>query len=72
MRDINAHPLWEEKEEVVEAYIERAALSLQGSGRIPLYDGATEDPRYENIISVVAEDLYDDDLYYDEHSSENA
>lgn len=63
MSDRHTHPLWDEKEEIVERYIERAASALQDNGRIPLYDGATEDVRYEDIINTVAEDLYDDDKY---------
>jgi len=55
--------LWSQSDEVIEKYVERATSSLQDSGRIPFYDGATENPRYEEIITTVAEEMFADDKY---------
>lgn len=58
---MNASNLWNEKEEVIEEYLNKATEELYGSGFLPFIDGATEDSRYEEMIGEKAEELYADD-----------
>lgn len=55
--------LWNESDEVIERYLNRATDKLQDIGFIPFIDGATEDSRYEQMIGDKAEELYADDKY---------
>jgi hypothetical protein len=55
--------LYDQSDEVIERYAEKASLALQESGFIPFTDGATESMRYENMIADKAQELYLDDYY---------
>ena len=64
--------LWNESDEVIERYLNKATDKLQDAGFIPFIDGATEDIRYEQMIGDKAEELYADDKYEQNKGVDNS
>lgn len=54
--------LFEQSDEVIEAYLEKAVQHLQQNGFIPFYDGASEEVAYEQIIEDSAKYIYAESL----------
>lgn len=54
--------LFDEADEVIEQYIERAYEKLVGSGFLPLVDEPIEDSPKFDLVCEVAQELYEDFL----------
>lgn len=57
----NKKTLWEESDEMIERFTNTAIEELYDSGFLPFIDGATENPRYEEMIDSKAEELYEEE-----------
>jgi len=57
----NRKTLWEESDEMIERFVTSATEELYDSGFLPFIDGATENPRYEEMIDSKAEEMYEEE-----------
>ena len=53
--------LWQQDDDTIEIFLDRAIRQLTMSGIIPMTDDVQDSPRYESIIQNLAEDLFDND-----------
>jgi len=53
--------LWVQHDKLIDRYVETAGSRLQAQGFIPLFDGATQDTRYEHLINNTAQEMYEQD-----------
>ena len=53
--------LWQQDDDTIEIFLDRAARRLTANGVIPMTDDVQDSPRYEQIINELAEDLFEDE-----------
>lgn len=53
--------LWQQDDDTIEIFLDRAARQLIANGIIPWADGVQNLPRYEQVINELAEDLFEDE-----------
>jgi len=61
--------LWQQDDDTIEIFINRAVRQLTMSGIIPMIDDVQDSPRYESTIQNLAEDLFDGDSSKDHRES---
>ena len=53
--------LWQQDDDTIEIFIDRAIRQLTTSGIIPMTDDVQDSPRYESTIQNLAEELFEDE-----------
>ena len=53
--------LWQQDDDTIEIFIDRAIRQLTTSGMIPMTDDVQDSPRYESTIQNLAEELFEDE-----------
>ena len=61
--------LWQQDDDTIEIFVNRAIRQLTMSGIIPMIDDVQDSPRYESTIQNLAEDLFDGDSSKDHRES---
>ena len=53
--------LWQQDDETIEIFLDRAVRRLTTSGIIPMSDDVKDSPQYEREIQSAAEELFEDE-----------
>lgn len=53
--------LWQQDDDTIEIFLDRATRRLMSTGVIPTTDDAQDSPRYESSIENMAEELFNDE-----------
>jgi len=53
--------LWQQDDDTIEIFLDRAIRQLTMSGIIPMTDDVQDSPRYESTIQNLAEELFEDE-----------
>ena len=53
--------LWQQDDDTIEIFLDRAARRLTANGVIPMTDDVQDSLRYEQIINELAENLFEDE-----------
>ena len=53
--------LWQQDDDTIEIFLDRATRRLIANGVIPMTDNVKDSPYYESTIQNMAEDLFEDE-----------